>query len=47
VRSDVTGILICPDVVPGPAVEPTFFNPGDVVRDKVIAEAVSLVDRGP
>src|SRR4051812_45063509 len=40
-------ILVCSGVPPGPPVESPFLHVGDVVRHEVIAESVTLVDRGP
>src|SRR5271155_202381 len=40
-------ILVAAHVVPGPAVETTFLDRGDIVGDQVIAEIVALVGGAP
>src|SRR5260370_30901758 len=43
----VAWILICTDVVPGTAVEPSLLHLGDVVRGKVVTQSVSCVHGRP
>src|SRR5712692_4593063 len=40
-------ILVCPCVIPGPAIETTLGDMRHVVRDEVVAQRVTLVYRGP
>ena len=51
VLADVARILyaalVAAHVVPGPTVEAVLFNAGDVVGNKVVAQLIPLVDRGP
>jgi len=41
------GVLVTSNVVPGPAVEAPLLNVGDVIRGKIVAEFIPLVDRSP
>ena len=43
----MAGVLVIAQIKPGPAVEGTLFHACDVVRHEVIAQAVTLVGRGP
>src|ERR1700686_3932555 len=43
----VAGILVSPDVVPGPAVECALLDLGGVFERGVVAELVTLVDDAP
>src|SRR5579872_2898928 len=43
--SGMSGILVVPDVEPGPAEERTFPHPSDVIRHQIIAQPIALVDR--
>ena len=40
----VAGILMLSKVKPRPTVKSTFAHPSDVVRDKIIAQTITLVD---
>src|SRR5437879_4362868 len=41
------GVLVVPNVVPGPAVEAVRLHMGDIVRRQHVPESITLVDRGP
>src|SRR5947208_3063705 len=43
----VPGVLIRADVVPGPAIEASLLNVGDVIRWQIVTELVALVNRSP
>src|SRR5579872_3361109 len=43
--SEMSRILVIPDVKPGPAEERTFAHPCDVIRHEIIAQPIALVDR--
>src|ERR1700716_357490 len=46
-RTLVTGILVCSDVVPRPAVECALLDCGGIFEGRVVAELVALVDDAP
>src|SRR5579872_3074376 len=43
--SEMSRILVVPDVEPGPAEERSFPHPSDVIRHQIIAQSIALVDR--
>src|SRR5258707_5624852 len=43
----MTGVLMAADVPPRPAVKTAFLHVGDVIRNKVVAEAVALIYGAP
>src|SRR2546426_12472262 len=43
----VPRVLVCADVVPGPAIEASLLNVGDVIRREIVTELVALVNRSP
>src|SRR6476620_3862950 len=43
----VPRILVCAHIPPRPAIESTFLNVRDVIRDEVIAESIPLIHRAP
>ena len=43
----MAGILVMAQVIPGPAVESSFFDAGDVIRHQIVAQAVALVGGNP
>ena len=43
----VPRVLVGAHVVPRPAVEAVFFHRGDIVRNEVVAQAVTLVGGAP
>src|SRR3974390_1280460 len=45
--STMMGVLMVAEVVPRPPEEGAVLDPGDEIRDKIIAEPVALVDRAP
>src|SRR5207244_13152138 len=40
-------IGVAADVIPGPAVESSVLNVGDVIRRQIVAQVVALIDRAP
>src|ERR1700691_2079273 len=43
----VAWVLMVADVEPGPSIEGSFTHPGDIVRDKIVAQPIALIGRAP
>src|SRR5438105_4669593 len=43
----VPRVLVRADVVPGPAIEATLLNVGDVIRREIVTDCITLVNRSP